>query len=159
MTVPCQWRSSVSPCTWWFFAAMMLTCPTTCPSPSCPTPHSVVGVCHPEASSQVVGVLQKTQTTLLVRFGRILYVYETFRRKKGNVSRHVLGFVCFAVQNMPSSGFSVAHVLSLTTSRCHSASFCIVLCVVLVLNSWAVQSEACIFTAKYERLPFFWKPC
>ena len=45
------------------------------------------------------------------------------------------------------------------TSHRSSASFCIAICVVWALNSRAVQSEACISTAKYKRLPFFWKPC
>ena len=41
---------------------------------------------------------------------------------------------------------------------CHSVCFCIELCVVSALNSWANQSEACISAAKSESLPFFWKP-
>ena len=53
---------------------------------------------------------------------------------------------------MLSSYFSFA---SLATSRCRSVGFCIELCVVSALNSRAIQSEACISAAKYERSSFF----
>ena len=75
-----------------------------------------------------------------------------------NISRFVLGFVSFPVQNMPCTGVLVKRV-NLATSHYHSVGFCIALCVVSVLNSWAVQTEACIFTAEYEYSPCFWKPC
>ena len=45
-----------------------------------------------------------------------------------NISREVLLFVCFPVQNMPSSGFFHGTCVSLVTARCHSISFCIALC-------------------------------
>ncbi len=45
--------------------------------------------------------------------------------------------------------------VSLATSRCHGLGFCVGLCVVSALNSEAVQSKACISTAKYEHSPFF----
>ena len=50
--------------------------------------------------------------------------------------------------------FSGTHV-SIATSHCHSVCFCVALCVVLALNSWAMQDEACISTAKFAHLPFF----
>ena len=34
-------------------------------------------------------------------------------------------------------------------------SFSIVLCVVSALNSWTIQSEACISAAKHECSPFY----
>ena len=40
-----------------------------------------------------------------------------------NNSRHVLWFVCFPVQNMPSSGLLGGTRVSLTTSRCRSCQF------------------------------------
>ena len=40
------------------------------------------------------------------------------------------------------------------TSGCHSVGLCNVLYVVTALNSLAIQSEACISTAKYECSPF-----
>ena len=49
--------------------------------------------------------------------------------------------------------------VSLVTFCSHSVSSCIALCVVVALNSQAIQREACISTAKYEPLPFFRKPC
>ena len=67
------------------------------------------------------------------------------------------GFVCFPIQIM-CPGFGGACVI-LATSHCHSVSFCIVLCVVLALNSQAIQSKACISVAKHEHSPFFWKVC
>ena len=70
-----------------------------------------------------------------------------------NISSHVLQFVCFPGQNKPSSGVLMTTV-SLATSCCHIIGFCIVLCVVLTLNSQAVLSKACIATAKNKRLPF-----
>ena len=45
------------------------------------------------------------------------------------------------------------------TSHCRSVGFCIVLCVVSTLNSLAIQSKACISTAKYKHSPFLWKLC
>ena len=48
---------------------------------------------------------------------------------------------------------------SLATTRCQYVSFCMALCVVLALNSLAIQSKACVFTAKCEHLPFFFKLC
>ena len=56
-------------------------------------------------------------------------------------------------------GFGGTYV-SLVNSYCHSVSFCVVLSVISVLNSQAIQSEACISAAKYKHLPFFsgfWK--
>ena len=63
--------------------------------------------------------------------------------------------VCFPVRNTPSSWFSEAHV-NLVTSCCRIAGFCIALCVVSALNSWAIQSKACISAPKYKRSPFYW---
>ena len=75
-----------------------------------------------------------------------------------NISTHVLWFVCFSsLEYAQFWGFSGTCV-SLTTSRCRSFSFHIVLCVVSALNSWAIQSEAFISPAKYQYLPFFLKP-
>ena len=57
---------------------------------------------------------------------------------------HVLWFVCFPVQNMPSSGFGVACV-SLMTSRCCCVCICIVLCVVSMLLCWVSdRNQDCI---------------
>ena len=50
-----------------------------------------------------------------------------------------------------------APCVNLATSCCCSIRFCIALCVVLALNSWAVQSKACISAAKYDCSLFFWK--
>ena len=54
-----------------------------------------------------------------------------------------------------SSVFLGGTWVSLTTSHCHSVSFCIALSVVSALNSRAIQSEACISAAKYKRSSFF----
>ena len=75
-----------------------------------------------------------------------------------NISRHVLQFICFPVQNMHSWVFSGICV-SLATSHCHSVSFCFALCVIPSLKWRAVESWACISAAKYEHLPFLGKPC
>ena len=66
--------------------------------------------------------------------------------------------VLFVFQSKIYPVFGGACVI-LATFQCHSVGFCIVLCVVLALNSLAVQSRACISVAKYEHSPFFWKPC
>ena len=66
--------------------------------------------------------------------------------------------VLFVFQSKIYPVFSGACVI-FATFQCHSVGFCIVLCVVLALNSLAVQSRACISVAKYEHSPFFWKPC
>ena len=69
-----------------------------------------------------------------------------------NISRRILQFV-FQSRICPFQGFQwhmcKFHYLSLLYF-----SFSIVLCVVLALNSWAIQSKACIFAAKHERSPF-----
>ena len=57
----------------------------------------------------------KDATCLLVPFGCILYAkfseYDNFNNHKMivNISGHVLWFVCFPAQTLPSSGFWVAH--------------------------------------------------
>ena len=60
---------------------------------------------------------------------------------------------------MPSSEFPVAHVYVSQPLAAVVLVFSIVLCLVLALNSWAVESKVCISAAKYEHSPFFWKPC
>ena len=49
--------------------------------------------------------------------------------------------------------------VSLATPCCHTFGFCIAPCVVSALNCRAIRSEACIFAAKYQHSPFFWKSC
>ena len=51
----------------------------------------------------------------------------------------------------PVLGFQ-KHVC-LVTSCCCSVGFCIALCVVLAMNSWAIQNKACISVAKCEHSP------
>ena len=88
------------------------------------------------------------QTCLLLWFGHILYAwifsipYENMKKKK----IHICSSLVFQ---------SRCTWLSLTTSRCRSVGFSIVLCVVSALNFQAIQSEACIAAAKYEHLAFF----
>ena len=70
--------------------------------------------------------------------------------------------ICFAVHLFSSLGYAQlwsfgGTCVCLTSSPCYSIGFCIDLCVVLALNSQALQSEACISIANYERSPFFWK--
>ena len=67
-----------------------------------------------------------------------------------NISGHVLLFLCFPVRNMPSSGFSVAHVSVLKPLAAIGVAFF----VVSAMNSWVIQNEACISTAKLEHLSF-----
>ena len=62
-------------------------------------------------------------------------------------------FFFYLGQNKASSGFLMTHV-SLATSCCHIIGFCIALCVVSALNSQAILSKACIFTAKNKCSPF-----
>ena len=85
--------------------------------------------------------------------------YKNMRERKKviiNISRRVLQFNCFQYRICLVFGGTC---VSLATSHCYSANFCIVLCVVLVLNSWAIQSEACISAADYKCSPFFLDPC
>ena len=85
------------------------------------------------------------------------YKNRIFKKQKThkNISRHILWFVCFPVQNMPSCGFFGGICVSLATSY---VGFCIALCVVLVLNFQAVQSQACV-SAALTSVHIFWKLC
>ena len=100
-----------------------------------------------------------------IRTGQPLLVYSTahpnfryteiiWKKTVINISRHTLWFVCFPIWNVPGSGFSVTHV-NLMTSHCHSVGSCIALCVVSALNSWAIQSQACISAADYKVVAIF----
>ena len=53
---------------------------------------------------------------------------------------------------MPSYGFSVAHVSSLTTYGHHSVGLSIAFFLGSAMDSQAVQFEACVSAAKYELL-------
>ena len=72
---------------------------------------------------------------------------------------------CFAVSLFSNPKFAhflvfISACASLTTSHCCSLGLCIALCVVLALNSWADQREACISVTKYDLpLHFLWKLC
>ena len=82
------------------------------------------------------------------------------KKKIINISRCVLWFICFPVCSMPTSGFLMVHrCVSIATFCCCSVGFCIALSVVSTPNSWAIQSEACIYVTKYKHSPFLWKPC
>ena len=100
-----------------------------------------------------------------IRTGQPLLVYSTahpnfqhteiiWKKTVINISRHTLWFVCFPIWNVPGSGFSVTHV-NLMTSHCRSVGSCIALCVVSALNSWAIQSRACISAADYKVVAIF----
>ena len=88
-------------------------------------------------------------------------IREKKRQKKSSV---FLDMFCslFVFQprifSMPSSGFQwhVCKFHNLTLPWCW---FLYCSNVVSMQNFWAVQSETCISTAKYEHWPFFWKPC
>ena len=55
---------------------------------------------------------------------------------------------------MPGSGFPVTPV-NLKTSHSCRVGCCIALCVVSALNSWAIQSQACISAADYKVVTIF----
>ena len=98
------------------------------------------------------------QTCLLIWFGLIgLFCTPTFsayeENKNRKNSRCVMQFSCCFFHS------GICPCVSLASPHCSSVSFCVALCVASALNSRAIQSEACIFTAKYEHAPFFLKLC
>ena len=108
------------------------------------------------------------QTRLFIWFGLLFFYlffcmpkFSTYKNKENNtiinICRHFFAVCLFSrpqcIQFWVFGGICV----SLMTSCCHSVCFCLVLCVVSAMISWAVQGEACIFIAKYKRSPFFWK--
>ena len=96
------------------------------------------------------------------------WAYENLKKLKKKMSPWI--FLDMLIVNMLYSSFvyqsKICPVLGFrwdmcksVTSHCRSVGFCIVLCVVSTLNSLAIQSKACISTAKYKHSPFLWKLC
>ena len=69
--------------------------------------------------------------------------------------------VClFSSQEYPQFWGFGGTCVSRVTSHCRCVGFCIALCVVSALNSWASQSMASVSAEKCKGLPFFFlKPC
>ena len=109
---------------------------------------------------------QAGSLTLDVACTDLFFVHLNFQtmkiRKFPPEYDHKYFFTSFAVHLFSSPEYAQFWVFGgtcLTTCHCYSVSFCVVLSVVLALNSQAFQSKACISAAKYEHSPFFWKPC
>ena len=109
---------------------------------------------------------QAGSLTLDVACTDLFFVHLNFQtmkiRKFPPEYDHKYFFTSFAVHLFSSPEYAQFWVFGgtcLTTCYCCSVSFCVVLSVVLALNSQEFQSKACISAAKYEHSPFFWKPC
>ena len=91
----------------------------------------------------------------------VYFVWLNFQHTKiqEGEKNHQYFWTCFAVRLFFNPEYTQFLVFgdtsaSLTTSWCRSFGFCVTLFVVAALTSQAIQSEACISTAKYKHSPF-----